>query len=117
MDLLPTFAELADIQLAADRPLDGISVADVLLAGKPLAPRQVFFGYEPKLGTAMRDGDWKMIVKEDQVRLFHLSDDLGERNNRVGEYPDRAAMMRSAIERWKQETTPTPTSHVPKAIP
>ena len=23
-----------------------------------------FFGYEPKLGTAMRRGDWKMIVKE-----------------------------------------------------
>jgi arylsulfatase A-like enzyme len=105
LDLLPTFAEIAGTKIAADRPLDGVSITDVLFAGKRLPKRQVFFGYEPKLGTAMRDGEWKMIVKEDQVRLFHLGDDLGEQKNLVEKYPKRVASMLSAIERWKEETT------------
>ena len=87
------------------RPLAGVSITDVLFAGKQLTQRQVFFGYEPKLGTAMRDGAWKMIVKKDQVQLFYLGDDLGEQSNLVEEYPKRVASMLSAIERWKEETT------------
>lgn len=105
MDLLPTFAEIAGTEIPADRPLDGVSITNVLFAGKQLPKRQVFFGYEPKLGTAMRDGEWKMIVKEDQVRLFHLGDDLGEQDNLVEKYPNRVASMLSAIARWKEETT------------
>ena len=110
MDLLPTFAEVANIELPADRPLDGISIANVLFEGKPFPTRKVFFGYEPKLGTAMRDGDWKMIVKQDKVQLFNLADDLGERRNLVKQYPERVTSMRAAIERWKDETTHTPTN-------
>lgn len=105
MDLLPTFAEIAGTEIAADHQLDGLSITSVLFAGKSLPQRQVFFGYEPKLGTAMRDGDWKMIVKQDKAQLFNLANDLGEQTDLAARYPDRVTSMRSAIERWKQETT------------
>ena len=64
----PTFAELAGVEVPADRQLDGTSLRGVILDGEQLPPRKLFFGYEPKLGTAMRDGHWKMIVKQDNVQ-------------------------------------------------
>ncbi|MGI9474318.1 MAG: sulfatase-like hydrolase/transferase [Rubripirellula sp.] len=107
MDLLPTFAELAGSKVSAAKPKDGISIAEVLLTGKSLPPRKVFFGYEPKLGTAMRDGPWKMIVKQDDVQLYRLTDDVEERRNVVSEFPQRAQSMRSQIDRWKETTLPS----------
>lgn len=117
MDLLPTFAEIAGVKLttaatsgatANDLEPDGISLANVLLSGAAPPDRQVFFGYEPKLGTAMRDGLWKMIVKEDRAQLFHLGRDSGEQDNLVESESERAASMRAAIDRWKEETAYRP---------
>ncbi len=108
MDLLPTFAELAGIQIPADRKLDGVSLSELLLDGGDVPRRQVFFGYEPKLGTAMRDGDWKMIVKENRVELYNLSNDVGEKNNLVNDQPARTKAMRAAINRWKNEVAWVP---------
>lgn len=102
-DLLPTFAQLASIQVPDNRELDGVSIRGLLLNGERLLQRQVFFGYEPKLGTAMRDGTWKMIVSSKKFELYDLSKDIGEQNNLVSSLPDRAASMRSAIENWKRE--------------
>ena len=103
MDLLPTLAEIVGVQ-PKGRGLDGISVTDALFTRTALQKRQVFFGYEPKLGTAMRDGDWKMIIKEERIQLFNLAKDINEQTNLVDQYPDRAEAMRKAIEQWKQDT-------------
>lgn len=103
MDLLPTFMALADIDIPQERKLDGVSLRGLLLNGDELPPRRVFFGYEPKLGTALRDGDWKMIVKLSKVELYDLSQDIGEKTNLVNQYPDRAKAMKTAIEAWKEE--------------
>lgn len=104
MDLLPTIAGLGKIELPATRILDGQDFASTLLDQKPLPSRKIFFGYEPKLGTAMRDGDWKMIVKGGKIQLYDLSDDIGEKRNLVADFPDRAKTMRAEIEAWKLET-------------
>ncbi len=103
MDLLPTFAGLAGADVPADRHLDGIDVRGLLLEDEPLLERRVFFGYEPKLGTAMRDGNWKMIVSSKKFELYDLGRDIGERNNLAETNPDRAQAMRAALEKWKQE--------------
>ncbi|MCP4786698.1 MAG: sulfatase-like hydrolase/transferase [Fuerstiella sp.] len=103
MDLLPTFAELAGIDIPAERKLDGISLSGLLLNDDELPQRQVFFGYEPKLGTALRDQNWKMIVSSKKFELYDLSNDQGEETNLVDTHPDRAATMRAMIERWKGE--------------
>jgi len=108
MDLLPTFAELAGIKIPADRKLDGVSLSELLLDGVDVPRRQVFFGYEPKLGTAMRDGDWKMIVKEDRVEIYNLSNDVGEKSNLVNDQPARTKAMRAAINRWKNDVAWVP---------
>ncbi len=102
-DLLPTFMELARVDIPKDHKLDGTSIGGVLFKGAKLSPRRIFFGYEPKLGTAMRDGNWKMIVKGDNVQLFDLSKDIAEQTNLAEEHPERAKEMKQAIEKWKGE--------------
>lgn len=105
-DLFPTLTDIAGI--AKDNPthLDGISAKEHFLHGKPMAARDVFFGYEPKLGTAMRHGDWKMILKGDDLQLYNLKDDLKETTNVATAKPEITALMRQAIERFKQTVTP-----------
>jgi arylsulfatase A-like enzyme len=61
---------------------------------------------EPKLGTAMRDGHWKMLTKVDVVELYDLSKDIKETTNIADKYPQRAEAMKAAIEKWKLEVTP-----------
>ena len=107
MDFLPTALELAGIPYPVKdeggRVPDGVSMASLLLTGGEFPRRKLFFGYEPKLGTAMRDGDWKMIVKGEKVALYNLAEDPGESNNVAQDHAGRAAEMKAAIEGWKRE--------------
>lgn len=106
MDLLPTIADIIGIDLPKQRRFDGISVKDHLLHQTNMPDRRVFFGYEPKLGTAMRDGHWKMQTKGDVVELYDLSTDIKETTNVADQYPQRTRQMRASIEQWKLEVTP-----------
>lgn len=102
-DLFPTLTEIADISNDNPDNLDGISFKDHLLQNEPVTiKRPLFFGYEPKLGTAMRLGNMKMIVKEKDVQFYDLSSDLQEATNITGKHPDVEKHMREAIEEFKK---------------
>lgn len=105
-DLFPTFAEIAGAVSGMPSNLDGISVRRHWLARDPLPARDLFFGYEPKLGTAMRRGDWKLILKNGEAQLYNLKDDLKETRDLVEEEPEVAASMRRAIEEFKRAVVP-----------
>jgi arylsulfatase A-like enzyme len=105
-DLFPTLTDLAGISKENPTNLDGISAKDHLLYQKPIATRDLFFGYEPKLGTAMRHGNWKMIIKGDDLQLYDLKNDLKETANVAEQHPQIADRMRRAIEQFKQTVIP-----------
>lgn len=105
-DLYPTFTELAGLSEDTPDKLDGTSAAGHFLDGKSFPDRDIFFGYEPKLGTAMRRGDWKMILKEGEAQLYNLKTDLKESTNVVAENPEVAKSMRAAIEEFKTTVVP-----------
>lgn len=105
-DLFPTFVEIAGLQENLPTNLDGLSVKKHLLEQGDVPSRDLFFGYEPKLGTAMRRGDWKMIVKEGDVQLYDLKNDLMETKNVAEEYPEISRAMLQEITRFKEEVTP-----------
>jgi len=105
MDLLPTITDIVGIDIPRKRKLDGISIKDHLLNQANLPDRQVFFGYEPKLGTAMRDGHWKMQTRDNIIELYNLSKDIKETTNLADKYPKRTEKMKAAIEKWKKEVT------------
>jgi arylsulfatase A len=103
MDLLPTITDLAGIKVPPSRKLDGKSMKDLIFNGADFPDRKIFFGYEPKLGTALRDGPWKMIVKKGKAQLYDLRTDIGERTNIIDEHPKRAKEMQAAIKTWADE--------------
>ena len=105
MDLFPTIIDIFGIELPKQQHFDGISIKNHLLHQTDLPERKVFFGYEPKLGTAMRDGQWKMQTKGDVVELYDLSKDIKETTNVADQHPERTEKMKAAIENWKAEVT------------
>jgi arylsulfatase A len=106
MDLLPTVMDIAGISIPKQRKLDGMSMKDHLLKQADFPDRKIFFGYEPKLGTAMRDKQWKMQTKGEVIELYDLSKDIKETTNVADQHPDRTREMKAAIEAWKLEVAP-----------
>ncbi len=121
MDLMPTLVELSGSALAPGHHLDGVSLAGILLKGRSLEERRVFWKYQEAF--AMREGPWKLVLKggtpQEQwseyhnwaphddgravLALFNLRDDVAEKTNLVSQYPDKVAAMRSAIESWLKD--------------
>ena len=105
MDIFPTVMDIVDIPIPEERKLDGTSMKDLLFKQADFPDRKLFFGNEPKLGTAMRDRNWKMIVKANKFELYDLDKDISEKNNLIEKYPQRAKEMKEAISKWKKEVS------------
>ncbi|MBW1612375.1 MAG: sulfatase-like hydrolase/transferase [Deltaproteobacteria bacterium] len=103
MDILPTLMDILDIDIPKERKLDGISIKNHLLNQTNMPDRKVFFGHEPRFGTAMRDGHWKMMTRGDLIELYDLNKDIRETDNIADKYPERTKKMKADIEQWKME--------------
>lgn len=111
LDVMPTLLELAGVPAPKERPLDGHSLAPLLLRDEALPERALFWEYGNQ--QAMREGPWKLLIQgagesrrnnaREQIQLFNLDDDLGETNDLAAKLPDRANAMRKALEAWRKE--------------
>jgi len=105
MDLFPTLMDLTSIAIPKTRQLDGTSMAELILHQADFPDRQLFWGYEPKLGTAMRDKHWKMIVSSKKYELYNLEHDIKEAKNLVEDYPERALRMKETLLNWSKSVS------------
>jgi len=105
MDLFPTIMDFASIAVPRERKLDGTSMAGLILNQQDFPDRQLFWGYEPKLGTAMRDKNWKMIVSTKKYELYNLENDIEESTNLVEKYPERALRMKETLLNWSKSVS------------
>lgn len=109
MDLLPTFAQLADCPLP-EKKIDGKDISD-LMFGRPNAksPHDVFYHYNgANRLVALRSGKWKLMFaqtynspiqgrgglpgkgrrKSIELSLFDLEEDIGETTNVAEKHPE-----------------------------
>lgn len=109
-DFYPTLLEVAGLKPARQYPGDGESLLPLLKQeGKP--KREALFWHYPnfafhrdnRLGSAIRMGDYKLLefFDRNEVELYNLREDLGEKKNLAGEKPELATQMRKKLHAWR----------------
>lgn len=120
LDLMATFAHLANAALPADRPTDGLDLSRVLCEGAR-SPRQTLVYYRGDEIYAIRHGDWKAaFVTEGWLgidggrevhttpHLCNLEQDPSEAYDRAAEHPDIVKAMRELKAQIEAEIIPAP---------
>ncbi len=102
IDLLPTFAAMADAPMPQDRVIDGKNLLPYLTGEQEESPRNRYFYYDGKNLEAMRKGRWKLRVADDP-QLFDLRNDIGEQENLASEHPDRVERMRKIMNEFDSD--------------
>ena len=101
MDLLPTMAAVAGADRPAGLDLDGADLLPVLIRGRKLGERTLFWAYRNQ--RAVRKGPWKLLIQGDQTRLFNLADDLGEQHDLAPAKPHVVAALRAELNGWEHD--------------
>ncbi len=74
------------------KPREGVSLRPAL-NGEPLARSQPIF-WEHEGNRAVRDGDWKLVAKENMPwELYNIADDRSEQNDLAKAHPDRVKTL------------------------
>lgn len=112
IDFYPTLLDLCGAAPPQGQPLDGTSLAGLLLRGERPAARALYWHFPCYVGratpsSALRDGDWKLVQSfEDGGRaaLFDLANDPGESRDLAAKEPRRAAALLEKLEAWQRAT-------------
>ena len=104
MDLFPTMASIAGTKIPTELKLDGVNLLGTLTEDSKLTERTLFWRYRKE--RAVRKGPWKLLVRGDNVRLYNLDDDLGEKKDLAGAKPEMVRMMQGELEAWEREVSP-----------
>ena len=117
---MPTVLDLANA--TCDVKLDGVSFRDVVLAGKPLAKRPLYWASLANGGgrsEAIRQDQWKLVVlhpkaapgtfENPRTELYNLAGDPGETTNIAEQHPARVASMLKKLRTWYADTQATST--------
>ena len=64
------------------------------------------FHRDNRLGSAIRMGDYKLIefFDRNEVELYNLREDLGEKKNLAGVEVGRVEEMRKRLSRWREKS-------------
>jgi len=98
LDWLPTLAALAGATVDSRRNREGIDLWPLLTGGATPAARR--FYWKTNRVSAVRDGDWKLIVPHQEggePELYNVVDDPNEATDLARRYPDRVAHLRELL--------------------
>lgn len=129
LDYFPTFMDILGIE-KPEKLLDGKSLLP-LFKGEQFEERPLFWhfpiylqAYNPqeddgrdplfrtRPGACIRYGDWKLheYYEDGGIELYHLKEDIGERNNLLEAEPAKAAKLHKMLKDWQSEVSaPIPT--------
>jgi len=120
MDLLPTFAALANAPLPTDGTIDGKNIFPLVSGKTKQSPHDAYFFYCYTQLHGVRSGRWelvlprpakpawmswwaRMIDEVNQVQLFDLKNDIGETTNVADKHPEIVKRLMGLIENARQE--------------
>jgi arylsulfatase A-like enzyme len=105
LDIMATITALADVEIAVERPLDGVNLIPHLTGPETQPPHdQLFWRKFENNGISTRKGSMKLVSDErrerDNYELFDLSRDIGERQNLRSLNPEQAEQLIKDCENW-----------------
>lgn len=117
-DLLATFADILDFKLPDNAAEDSFSLLP-LFEGVDKPVRQHAISASIRGVPCLRDGPWKLILApgsggwtqgegKDEVQLYDLASDLGEKSNLAAAHPERVESMKELMERIISEGRSNP---------
>jgi arylsulfatase A-like enzyme len=102
IDLLPTLADMAGIQIVGDKPLDGVSVKPLLLgAARDWPDRMIFSHWRGRV--SVRTQRYRLDAKG---KLYDMVADPGQDRDVSKDHPDVARRLSQAAEQWRAELLP-----------
>lgn len=122
MDLLPTFATLANATLPSGRPLDGVDLSAALVASAP-SPRDTVFYYNGARLTGVRHGAFKLHLavaagsgaagaapipapENPAWELYNLDEDPSEKFNLADAQPDVVRELTAMMDAHQKTVEP-----------
>lgn len=110
LDLFPTFLNLAETQIPKNKKLDGKDIMQPLLQGNEAYKDEMIYTLRHRHGhndVGARMGDWKITrVANEPWRLHNIVDDIGEKKNLGGKYPERLEEMVRTTHEWTKSFVP-----------
>ncbi|HKB02580.1 MAG TPA: arylsulfatase [Gemmataceae bacterium] len=99
IDLLPTLSDLAGVKRVGDKPLDGVSLAPLLLGtADTTKDRTVFNHWNGRVSA--RTQQYRL---DDQGRLYDMAADPGQTNDVARDHPDVARRLTDAVAAWRKD--------------
>lgn len=114
VDLLPTFLELAGIDLPDNYEPDGESLVDAFMGKEFKRQSAIFWQWKSARETGpnwpaagIQEDNWKLLINQKAgIReLYDISNDWSESRNLVDRFPEKAKMLEKKIKDW-EETLP-----------
>jgi len=105
MDLTASILAATNTRVPVEARLDGIDLLPLLAGRAPAVERTLFWRINVPLRQqrAVRSGDWKLLVDGDDLLLFNLRTDIGERNDLAMQRPDLVAKLRRLLTDWESD--------------
>jgi arylsulfatase A-like enzyme len=112
LDICPTFIAAAGGTTSEKDKLTGVNIIPFLTGQTDNLPHQTL-EWRYTVGTAIREGDWKLIHLPDRLpMLYHLSEDISEKNDVALQNLDRTKAMLKKLGTWEVHL-PHPVFHEP----
>ncbi len=102
MDLSATILAATQTVVPADTHLEGIDLFPALSGQSPLVERTLFWRLLPRQ-RAVRSGDWKLIVDGNNMLLYDVRNDVGERDDLTPQRTDVIARLRPLLAAWEKD--------------
>lgn len=102
IDLLPTLADLAGVPVVSRKPLDGVSLAPLLLGTASNWPDRLIFSHWGGK-VSVRSQRYRL---DHQRQLFDMQADPGQDHDIAAEQQEVAARLSQAVAQWSAELLP-----------
>ena len=113
-DWMPTLCALAEAKPTQDLKWDGINLWPQLSGTEPVKPRAIYTVGPGFNASAVRDGNWKLIVNRKgaakkgetsataTAELYDLAQDPNETTDLAAKMPEKVATLRTLIDKLAQ---------------